>query len=150
MSQPIPVISCGQAIEIGERVAPALKPEIEVVRFFNDMAEAKENIPSMLAGAGPKSDSPNQVGTHDYSKVPRAVIFGRAIDLAFVVELHELCKGVSQAPVAWIASDPSYKVPPGLPGPGYAERVANTVKETVLSWINEGAKREEIVYYGSG
>ncbi|KAI0144485.1 hypothetical protein GGR57DRAFT_482191 [Xylariaceae sp. FL1272] len=150
MSQPIPVILCGQAIEVAEKVAPSLEPEIEVIRFFNDAKEAKENIPSLLAGKGPKSASPNQVGTHDYSKVPRAVIFGRAIDPALVIELHELCKGAGQTPVAWIASDPTYEVPPGLPPPGYGERAANTLKGTLMSWIDGGAKSDEIVYYGSG
>ncbi|KAK0637047.1 hypothetical protein B0T17DRAFT_520541 [Bombardia bombarda] len=143
----VPVILCGKAVEIGSKVAPAIKPEMEVVHFINSLQDAKDNIPELLAGRGPLRPSGNEVGTHDYTKPPRAVIFGRAFTPEDVIELNRLCRGKGAAgPIAWIAGDPGYK-PPANPGPAYAAKAADNVKNALKKWQEEGANSEEIVYY---
>ncbi|KAI0453335.1 hypothetical protein F5B21DRAFT_525892 [Xylaria acuta] len=71
---PIPIILCGKTLETGERSSISVNP----------FEYAKDNLPDLLAGRGPKSPSSNNLGTHDYRKAPRAVIFGRAFDPAHV------------------------------------------------------------------
>ncbi|KAI0390140.1 hypothetical protein F5Y17DRAFT_462044 [Xylariaceae sp. FL0594] len=145
-TQPIPVILCGKTVEVGEKVTPMIKPEIEVIQFINSFDDAKANLPSLLAGDGPKTHIANQVGSHDFSRPPRAVIFGRAFANEDVRELNRLCRGKGKQPVAWIAGDPSV-VPPAHPGPEYAVKAADNVKRALLNWLEAGANSEDIVYY---
>lgn len=91
----------------------------------------------------------NDVGTHNYSKPARAVIFGRAFSLNEVQTLQKACEGSSRNPVAWVAGHPAKELGPNapLPGPGYAEVTANTAKDVLTKWIEEGAAKNEIVLY---
>ncbi|KAI0440292.1 hypothetical protein F4803DRAFT_480617 [Xylaria telfairii] len=145
-SNPIPIILCGATLETGERVTAFLQPEIEVIHFVDSFAYAKENLAQLLAGRAPKSPSSNHIGTHNYGKSPRGVIFGRAFDPAHVKELNNLCRGASSIPVAWIAGDPTVK-PPAHPDVRYAEKGADNVKRALMEWINAGVGSEDIVYY---
>ncbi|KAI5855064.1 hypothetical protein GGS23DRAFT_445781 [Durotheca rogersii] len=145
LTAPVPVVLCGKTLEVGEKVTPMIKPEIEVIHFVNSYEYAKENLGDLIAGRGPKAPSGNVVGSHDYSKPPRAVIFGRAFAPEDVKELNRLFRG-SGTPVAWIAGDPSV-IPPENPGPGYAEKAADNVKRALNRWKDAGANSEDIVYY---
>ncbi|KAK8131365.1 hypothetical protein PG984_007803 [Apiospora sp. TS-2023a] len=150
-SQPIPddqvpIILCGKSLEVGEKVAPLIQPEMDVIHFINSYDDAKSDLGHLLAGHGPKSSTPNHIGSHDYSRPPRAVIFGRAFQADDVKEMHRLHCGSSAGPIAWIAGDPSI-VPPPNPGPGYAEKGADNVKRAFLKWKEQGADSEEIIWY---
>ncbi|KAI8948683.1 hypothetical protein F4801DRAFT_556188 [Xylaria longipes] len=143
---PIPIVLCGKTLETGQGVTASLQPDIEVIHFINSFEYAKENLPDLLAGRGPKSPSTNQIGTHDYTKQPRAVIFGRAFDPADVKELNQLCRGTGSVPVAWIAGDPAVK-PPAHPDQAYAKKGAENVKRAFMEWEKAGTGSEDIVYY---
>ena len=119
---------------------------VAVIHFINTFEDAKADLPDLLAGRGPKSPSSNHIGTHDYSKPPAAVIFGRAFDPDHVTELNRLCCGAGSVPIAWIAGDPTI-LPPAHPGPGYAENSAKNVKRAFERWRDAGGKDEEVVFY---
>ncbi|RYP12600.1 hypothetical protein DL765_007231 [Monosporascus sp. GIB2] len=146
LTEPIPAILCGKTFEVGEKVTPLIQPEVQVIHFINSFEDAKANLGDLIAGRGPKSPSLNHIGSHDYSKPPRAIIFGRAFDPADVKELNRLYRGMGSAPVAWIAGDPAVK-PPAHPGPGYAEKGAENVKKAFARWRDAGGNSEDIVYY---
>ncbi|KAJ9652087.1 hypothetical protein H2198_008673 [Neophaeococcomyces mojaviensis] len=146
LTEPIPVILCGKTFEVGEKVTMLILPEIQVIHFINSLEDAKTNLGDLLAGRKPKSPSPNHIGTHDYSKPPRAVVFGRAFDLADVKELNRLHRGTGSGPVAWIAGDPA-AIPPAQPGPGYAEKAAANVKKALARWMDREGNDEDIIYY---
>lgn len=117
-----------------------------VIHFINSLADAKNNIGELLAGNGPKTPSANHIGTHDYSKPPRAIIFGRAFTLEDVKELNSLYRGIASKPVAWIAGDPDV-VPPAHPDAAYAAKGADDVKKALKRWTEAGANSEDIVLY---
>ncbi|KAH8892246.1 hypothetical protein GQ53DRAFT_806132 [Thozetella sp. PMI_491] len=140
-------IACGKSFQVGEKVLPLLSPQIEVIQFITSFEDAKTYIGDLLAGRGPGDCPPTHIGSHDFSKPPRAVFFGRAFTGEQVKEIHSLHKGKGVAgPVAWIAGDPAV-VPPANPGPGYAEKAAENVKRALAGWIEAGANSEEIVWY---
>lgn len=119
---------------------------IVAIHFVNSYEEAIADLPDLLAGQGPKSPSSNHIGTHDYSRPPHGVVFGRAFDPEHVKELNRLYRGKGIGPVAWIAGDPSV-VPPANPGPGYPEKAAENVKRAFAKWKDAGVADEDIVYY---
>ncbi|KAK4899208.1 hypothetical protein LTR27_003439 [Elasticomyces elasticus] len=145
--KPVCAVLCGKTFEVGEKVTLLLKPEIEVIHFINSFEDAKDNLGELLAGRGPKqSCKSNHIGSHNYSQLPRAVIFGRAFAEGEVNELNRLYRSTSSVPVAWIAGEESI-VPPPQPGPGYAEAGAENVKRAFERWREAGAKSDVIVYY---
>lgn len=86
------------------------------------------------------------MGTHDYSKAVRAVICGRAFELAQVEEVRMTCAGASKEPVAWVVGDPA-KALKAPPGPGYAEIAAKTVKAALAQWREEGGVKDGVILY---
>ncbi|OJJ02088.1 hypothetical protein ASPVEDRAFT_150790 [Aspergillus versicolor CBS 583.65] len=116
----IPVILCGRTAAVGRPVSQLLRPDYEVIHFITSPEGAHADLPLLLAGRDPQSTAPNDIGTHNYTQPPRAVIFGRGFTPDFVQELKKAYADRSQEPVAWVAGDPA-KVPTGIPGPGYAE-----------------------------
>ncbi|KAI0552437.1 hypothetical protein F4679DRAFT_592439 [Xylaria curta] len=146
MPNPIPIILYGKSLEMGERVTTFLHPDIEVIHFIESFEYAKDNLPALLAGRSPKSPSSAHLGTHDYSKLPRAVIFGRAFDPAHVKELNQLFRGTSSASVAWIAGDPAIKPPP-YPNLDSAGKAAESAQRAFIEWEKADTGTEDIVYY---
>lgn len=99
-----------------------------VVIYFATSVEAKKiEFVDFLAGRAPDLPITNNVGTHDYSKPPQAIVFGRGYDYNDVVELNKKSRGARSAPVAWIAGDPNVEPPTPLP-PDYAVQAAANVK----------------------
>ncbi|KAI0546527.1 hypothetical protein F4679DRAFT_557106 [Xylaria curta] len=145
-TQPIPVILCGKTMEVGETVTALIKPEIEVIQFIQSFEDAKANFASLLAGDGPTSKISNNLGSHDFTRPPRGIIFGRAFDPEDVKELNRLFRDATSQPVAWIAGHPAVRGPP-VPTPGYAEKAADNVKRALQKWMNDGADSRDIVYY---
>ncbi|KAI1421979.1 hypothetical protein F5Y12DRAFT_765076 [Xylaria sp. FL1777] len=145
-TQPIPVILCGKTLEVGEKVTSMIKPEIEVIQFINSFEDAKINFPGLLAGHGPILQISNSIGSRNFARLPRGIIFGRAFDPEEVKELNRLFRDTGSSPVAWIAGDPSI-TPPAHPGPGYAEKAAQNVTKALRRWIDDGAKNRDIIYY---
>ncbi|KAL1880927.1 hypothetical protein Plec18167_003462 [Paecilomyces lecythidis] len=144
--EPIPIILCGKSLETGNQVTHLLRPEFEVIHFIASFEDAQANFADLIAGRGPKSPSSNSIGSHDYKKPPRAIVFGRAFDPNHVIQLNQIYRGIGNGPVAWIAGDSDVK-PPGNPGPGYAEKAADNVKRAFARWKEAGGITEDIVYY---
>ncbi|KAL4769987.1 hypothetical protein BDW60DRAFT_94324 [Aspergillus nidulans var. acristatus] len=147
MPESIPVILCGRRVEVGKPVSDFLRPEYEVVHFIASPEAVHAELPLLLSGQDPQPavTSPNDVGTHDYSRPPRAVIFGRGYTSEFVQQLKEAYQSHSPEPVAWVMGDPA-TAPTGPPPPAYAEATANTVKNVLAAWKEQGEGDAFLVY----
>ncbi|KAI1749433.1 hypothetical protein F4782DRAFT_303429 [Xylaria castorea] len=145
-TQPIPVILCGKTMEVGETVTSMIKPEVEVIQFIQSFEDAKVNFSSLLAGNGPTSRISNNLGSHNFARPPRGIIFGRAFDPEDVKELNRLFRDATGLPVAWIAGNPTV-TPPPVPTQGYAEKAADNVKRALQKWVDDGADSRDVVYY---
>jgi hypothetical protein len=107
---------------------------------------AEAELPHLLAGRDPQSRSPNEIGTHNYSRPPRAVIFGRGYDPPQVEELKKKFAGTAQEPVAWVRGNPA-DLPTGAAGPDYAQKIAADMKKVIKKWRDGGEKDEGILVY---
>ncbi|KAJ5595083.1 uncharacterized protein N7459_001291 [Penicillium hispanicum] len=145
----LPVVLCGRTSAIGKPVSQALLPEYEVIHFIQTSEAAQAELPALLAGRDPKPTHTNDIGTHEYSKPARAVIFGRGFPLDEVQSLQKACSGINKDPVAWIVGDPAKAPGPNTPppGPGYAQVAANSVKDVLATWAQRGAVKDEIILY---
>ncbi|KAJ5612517.1 hypothetical protein N7510_005711 [Penicillium lagena] len=145
---PLPVVLCGKTTKVGKPVAKLLLPEYEAIHFLQSFEAAKAELPLLLAGRDPQVSEANDdnVGTHNYSQPPRAVILGRAFDEEQVEELRKACAGAALAPVAWLLGDPA-KAPTAPPGPDYAANVVNDCKAILAKWKEEGGVSEDIILF---
>lgn len=117
-----------------------------VIHFIQSFEAAKAELPVLLAGRDPQVSEANDVGTHNYSQPPRAVLVGRAFEEDQVEELRKACSGAARAPVAWLLGDPA-KLPTGPPGPEYAVEVANDCKNVLTKWKEDGGVNEDILLF---
>ncbi|KAJ6072946.1 hypothetical protein N7467_011031 [Penicillium canescens] len=148
MSPSFPIVVCALDAEIGKPVSELLLPDFEVIHFIQSLTAAQSEIPHLLAGQDPQSPHVNDVGTKDYSRPVRAIIFGRGFDLKDVEALREKVAGISLDPVVWIAGDPSRSLPPGaVPPPNYPQLVAGVARKLLGGWVEAGADRDEVVLY---
>ncbi|CAP80564.1 hypothetical protein E8E15_011028 [Penicillium rubens] len=148
MSSPLPIVLCALDAGIGKPASELLLPEFEVIHFIQSLSAAQSEIPHLLAGRDPQSPHVNNVGTKDYSRPARAIIFGRGFDLEDIEALRENVAGISQDPVLWIAGDPSRKPPPGavLP-PNIHQLVAGIARKLLGGWVEAGAASNEVILY---
>lgn len=132
----------------GKRLVRTLAHFGLVIHFLEEgtFEDAKSELTDVLVGRTPQSSNPNEVGTHDYSRPPRAIIFGRAFSLEQIQEVRDTHATTAKEPVAWIVGDPS-KALNGPPGPGYAQTAAESVKSALASWKNGGGAKDEIILY---
>ncbi|GIK06109.1 hypothetical protein Aspvir_001752 [Aspergillus viridinutans] len=145
-AQSMPVVACGRKTAVGKPISQFLLPEYEVIHFMLSYEAAEAELPHLLAGRDPRSQNPNDVGTHDYSRPPRAVIFGRGFEPEQVEELKKKFAGIAKEPVAWVRGNPA-DVPVGGPGPDYAQKVGVDMKKVLDKWRDAGGKDEEILVY---
>ncbi|KAL4750553.1 hypothetical protein BDW72DRAFT_213326 [Aspergillus terricola var. indicus] len=160
MPESIPVVLCGRRVEVGKPVADFLRPEYEgmvgwvrpllsssLIHFIASPEAVHAELPLLLSGQDPQPvvTSPNEVGTHDYSRPPRAVIFGRGYTSEFVQQLKEAYQRHSPEPVAWVMGDPA-AAPTGPPSLAYAEATANTVKNVLAAWREQGGEDALLVF----
>ncbi|KAL4737840.1 hypothetical protein BDV11DRAFT_190692 [Aspergillus similis] len=147
MPESIPVVLCGRRIEVGKPVSDLLRPEYEVIHFIASPKALHAELPLLLSGQDPEPvvTRPNEVGTHDYSRPPQAVIFGRGYTMEFVQQVKEAYQSRSPEPVAWVTGDPA-TAPSGPPPPAYAEATANTVKNVLAAWREQGGGDAFLVY----
>ncbi|OQD60013.1 hypothetical protein PENPOL_c033G10074 [Penicillium polonicum] len=148
MSSPLPIAICALDSGIGKPVSKLLLPEFEVTHFIQSLSAAQSEIPHLLAGRDPQSPHVNDVGTKDYSRPVRAIIFGRGFDLEDIEALRVNVASISQDPVLWIAGDPSRKPPPGaVPPPNYHQLVARVARKLLGGWVEAGATINEVILY---
>ncbi|KFY48784.1 hypothetical protein V496_10227 [Pseudogymnoascus sp. VKM F-4515 (FW-2607)] len=123
----MPVVACGKITAMGQSISQHVLPEYEVIHFILSYEAAEAELPHLLAGRDPQSQSPNGIGTHDYSRPPRAVIFGRGYNPQQVEELKKKFAGIAKEPVAW--------------------NIAADMKNVLNKWRDRGGKDEEILVY---
>ncbi|KAJ5928878.1 hypothetical protein N7466_007834 [Penicillium verhagenii] len=145
----MPVIVCGRSTVIGKPIAEALLPEFEVIHFIMTNEAAQAEIPHVLAGRDPQSPDNNDVGSGNYSKPARAVVFGRGYAQADVEAIRVACEGVNREPVLWVVGDDAKAPAPGAPPPGegYAKMAAQGTKNILTKWKDDGADKDEVVIY---
>ncbi|KAI1502081.1 hypothetical protein F5X99DRAFT_380545 [Biscogniauxia marginata] len=146
-SEPFPIVLIGLHTEMGALVSRSLLPEYEVIRFIQSFEEAQADLPHLLAGREPPTPSTNDVGTHEYGRPARAVLFGRAFTPEQAAALKKSAAGSAKDAVVWVAGDPAGKPSGDGPPPGYEEVVAKTAKSIIGRWREEGAVRDETVLY---
>ena len=119
-----------------------------MIHFIQSLSAAQSEIPHLLAGRDPQTPHVNDVGTKDYSRPARAIIFGRGFDLNDIEILREKVAGIPQDPVLWIAGDPRRKPPPGtvLP-PNIHQLVAGIARKLLGEWVEAGAASNEVILY---
>lgn len=117
-----------------------------MIHFILSYEAAEAELPHVLAGRDPQSRSPNEIGTHDYSRPPRAVIFGRGYGPQQVEELKKKFAGVAKEPVAWVRGNPA-DLPAGAAGPDYVQNIAADMKKVLREWRDGGGKDEEVLVY---
>ncbi|XXG99967.1 hypothetical protein Hte_006308 [Hypoxylon texense] len=150
-SAPIPVVVCGKAEIVGKPVAEGLKPEYEVVLFCLGAEPTAAEVPYILKGVAPPSQS-SQVGTGNYSSPPVAVIMGAAWDAADVAlvkaAIRQSAAAGAAAPV--ILRNDTGVPAPQPPAPGYAEQLIRRMRVT-LGKLVDGEKldgpEEGVVWY---
>ncbi|KAF3402478.1 hypothetical protein DPV78_004849 [Talaromyces pinophilus] len=145
-TQPMPVVACGKIPAMGKSISQHMLPEYEVIHFILSYEAAEAELPHLLAGRDPQSQSPNEIGTHDYSRPPRAIIFGRGYEPQQVEKLKKKFYGVAKEPVAWVRGNPA-DLPAGAAGPDYAQNIAADMKKMLKKWRDRGEKEEEILVY---
>lgn len=126
-----------------------------VLQFINSASRAKAENPAILAGKAPSPNPDEDIGSHDFSRRPAAIAFGRGFELQDVKDIRAAC----QAPdthVAWLCSSAvdianNKASPPNLSDPksvdGYAASVAALVKDAVNKVMSEGKGTDEIYNY---
>ncbi|KAI5924567.1 hypothetical protein F4810DRAFT_664210 [Camillea tinctor] len=150
LSEPVPIVLIGRTTEIGRPVAQGLLPEYEVIRFIQSFEAAKAELPYLLAGSKPPESTEsatNDVGTHNYGRPARAVLFGRAFSQEQAEALKESTRGSAKDPVAWIVGDQKKKPAGDGPPPGYANIAIKTLRGVLDQWRDEGAVKDDIILY---
>lgn len=111
------------------------------------MEAAEDELPHLLAGREPKCQNPNDIGTHDYSRLPRAVIFGRGYSPEQVEDLKKKFAGFAQEPVVWMRGNPADLPAGGVAPPDYVEKIVGRMKKEMRTWRDgEGDIEKTLVY----
>ncbi|KAK4503687.1 hypothetical protein PRZ48_004602 [Zasmidium cellare] len=152
----IPIVTLGMSGAVGSRVASRLRPEFDTIQFITSLPRAKSDLTTLLAGKSPPPD-PDNVGSHNFSQKPQAVVFGRAYTDEAVEELRQHCGG-SESGLAWVMStkEARDKVMKGFPYGGdqeafnrYADKTTAITKGVLEDLRREGKLgRDGVYYYG--
>jgi hypothetical protein len=121
-----------------------------VVHFIQSEDAAKRDIPLLLSGGKIEPPFANDVGTHNFQDVPRAVIFGRAFNVDQVKEVHAVGSGKAKHPVAWVYGDPvKTAAMDGPPKPdqrqSYGQSAGGNVKEVLASWKADDGEMDPLI-----
>ncbi|KAF2172676.1 hypothetical protein M409DRAFT_16638 [Zasmidium cellare ATCC 36951] len=146
-----PVVLVDLSAAVGKRVAAHLMPEYEVILELQSIPRAKQELSSIVAKQRPCTDG-DTVGTHDFSRIPKHVIFSKGYRENKVQEVREALGG-EKSGISWYWT-PS---PPGekLPNPGkideeqmdfFAGRIAGHIKKTLNSVVEDGKEGVDGLY----
>ncbi|KAI1458924.1 hypothetical protein F4805DRAFT_456315 [Annulohypoxylon moriforme] len=150
-STPIPVVLCGKAEVVGRQVVEGLKPEIEVILFCQGSQPTAAEVPYILRGLAPPSQS-SYIGSGAYSTLPKAVIMGAAWDADDVALVKAAIQSVSlpsgAAPII-LRNDTSVPTPQP-PAPEYGQQLMRRIRST-MGKMARGEKvegpEEGVVWY---
>ena len=120
-----------------------------VIHFIQTNEAVLAELPHLLAGRDPQAAASNDVGTHDYSRPARAVIFGRGYEMEDIEVFRKATSGSASGPTAWVVGDPAKKPKSNGPPPpaGYAKVAADLAKEKLDQWKASGADKDELFFY---
>jgi len=120
-----------------------------VIHFIQTNEAVLAELPHLLAGRDPQAAASNDIGTHDYSRPARAVIFGRGYEMEDIEVFRKAASGSASNPTAWVVGDPAKKPNTNGPPPpaGYAKVAADLVKEKLDQWKGSGADKDELFLY---
>ncbi|KAK2731036.1 hypothetical protein FQN55_005168 [Onygenales sp. PD_40] len=154
MSPATPIIVCGRASQIANKVVEFLKPEFEVIHVILSLASGKTELPLLLNV--PNTDSTtipceSNIGSRNYSEAPFAVVIGGGYDDEAVAELEEACKAelanmTGKATIPWLRVDKTKPAPPPG-GPEYGNAVAGRTKECLLRLKEDSEGRNERIVW---
>ena len=167
MSNPIPVIICGRSPAVAAAVQASLLPGYEgALKFLNrtlplqtqvhltlglfavihiilSVSAGISEIPALLRGQHPPaSDSGENLGTRNYSKLPAAVVTGGGYDDGMVKGMRDACRGERNVP--WLRPDMN-ALPPH--GPGYGAAMADKMKACLSKLARDGKMSGDGVYF---
>lgn len=121
---------------------------LSVIHFFQTSEAIHAELPSLLAGGKPQAAASNDIGSHDYTRPARAVIFGRGYEMAEIDGFRKAAARHSSLPIAWVISDPAKIQSNGPPPPpGYANTVTDLVKSKLNEWKASGAGENAVLLY---
>lgn len=98
------------------------------------VASGNVEIPALLKGETVTTD--NEVGSHDYSKVPEVVILGGGYDDAMIDEMRKATKEAGASEVPWLSPDTTKPAPPL--GPEYGKALVARLKIVMNEMQAEG------------
>ncbi|KAI9712182.1 MAG: hypothetical protein M1828_001743 [Chrysothrix sp. TS-e1954] len=139
----VPIILCGAKVALGQESANFMKPEYEVIHFCASVEAACAEIPRLLSSEDPLPEEANEVGTHNYKEVPKAILFGRTYTDDKLQAVRDACKG--KGVISWVV--------PGEPAAsnetivtGHATKVATNMKNVLDGLCSSGTIGKEGLY----
>ncbi|MCJ1423534.1 hypothetical protein MMC29_001418 [Sticta canariensis] len=140
---PVPIVLCGAKVALGLESANFMKPEFEVIHFCASVDAACAEIPRLLSNEEPQPVEENEVGTHNYSAPPKAILVGRTYTDDKLQAVRDCCR--AKAEVSWVV--------PGEPASknesivaGHATRVATNMKNVLNELCSTGNMGKEGLY----
>ncbi|KAK3713680.1 hypothetical protein LTR37_008374 [Vermiconidia calcicola] len=146
-----PVVLVGLNEAVGRRVSAHLMPEYEVVLEVFSISRAKAELTRINRGQKPCTDGDN-VGTHNFSRMPKHVIFSKGYREKKVQEVRDALGGTNSG-ICW------YWTPilPGeqLPNPtqideqqanALASMIAGHIKRTMNGVVERGEEGKDGFY----
>lgn len=94
----------------------------------------KVEIPALLKRETATTD--NELGSHNYSKVPKAVILGGGYDDSMIDEMRKATKAAGAPEVPWLRPDTTKPAPPL--GPEYGKALVARLKTLMAEMQVEG------------
>ncbi|RWA05108.1 hypothetical protein EKO27_g9998 [Xylaria grammica] len=156
LASPVPIVLVGIHTEIGAPIAEALRPDWDVVRFIQTFEAAQNDLPYILRGEAPPTAPTNSVGSGDYSRPVRAILFGRGFTQQQAETLHGLYSGEATVPVLWGAGAAAKRGPSTEPPPGVEKIMVPILRGVLEDWKKgvegkgegegEGKKGELVLY----
>ena len=107
------------------------------------MDAACAEIPRLLSYDHPRPVEENEVGTHNYSAVPKVILFGRTYTDDKVQAVRDACKG--KAEVSWVVAGEPASKDATIPA-GYATKVATNMKNVLNELCSTGEIGKEGLY----
>lgn len=115
----------------------------KVIHFCASVDAACAEIPRLLSNEQPQPVEENEVGTHNYSSPPKAILFGRTYTDDKLQAVRDSCEG--KAEVSWVV--------PGEPASknetiaaGHATRVATNMKNVLNELCSTGEMGKDGLY----
>lgn len=65
----------------------------EVIKFISDIERAKEEVTTIMTGGEPSRDIDN-LGSHNFSRLPKHIVFGKGYQIEYLEAVREAVGGV--------------------------------------------------------